>query len=167
MKKKPNLNFDELKNPQYTYHYSREERLRRRRNFQEEKPVKWYYRLVGNNRTTLQLLIFYILLAVVFWFFWWAIRSQAEDKRVFRIKEGCFVDVRWIESEQKKGWNVLLDNKSKKLWQVSFVEATVDKEVIFATNVAIQLEVNDYIVWFFPFEGKKPVISRMKVVVKE
>ncbi|MCX7881929.1 MAG: hypothetical protein N2314_01770 [Brevinematales bacterium] len=167
MRKKPNLNFDELKNPMYTYHYSREERLRRRRSHSEETPQKWYYRLVGNNKTTLQLLVFYILLAVVFWFFWWGVRSQAEDKRVFRVGEQRFVEVRWIEGKQKKGWNVLLDNKSSIPWRLAFVQAEIGDRVVFSTNVSLEIEPNDYLVWFFPWEEEKPALTKMVVNVKE
>ncbi len=167
MKKKPNLNFDELKNPSYTYRYSREERLKRRRKPPEEETTKWYYRLVGNNRTTLQMLVFYIFLAVVFWFFWWAVRGQAEDKRVFRVGNAKFIEVRWIANEQKKGWNVLIDNKSKETWRLREVELRIGEGVLFSTNVELEIAANDYVVWFFAYDGERPAIPKLEIRVGE
>ncbi|URA09807.1 hypothetical protein [Thermospira aquatica] len=167
MKKKPNLNFDELKNPAHTYHYSRAERMKRNRNSQEQQTTKWYYRLVGNNRTTLQMLIFYVFLAIVFWFFWWAIRSQAEDKRVFRIGNARFVEVRWIANEQKKGWNVLIDNKSKEVWKLKTIELKVASTVLFFTNATIEIAPNDYVAWFFAYDGERPSIPKLEIKVGE
>lgn len=167
MKRHPNLHFDELKNPQHTYHYSREERLKKQRNREEKSPSKWYYRLVGNNRTTLQLLVFYIFLAVVFWFFWWAIRGQAEDKRVFRVGTRRQIEVRWIENEGRKGWNILLDNREKDVWYISFLGLKVQEGFLFSTNIEKKIVGNDYEVWFFPVEGEKPPLTKIQLEVRE
>jgi len=168
MKKKTPPTFDELKNPQYSYHYSREERLSRRRHVPEtEKSTKWYYRVVGNNRTTLQLLIFYILLAVAFWFFWFALRGQGADKRVFRITPQRSAEVRWIENDQKRGWNILLDNASGEAWRISLLTLFVNGQVLLTTNVATTIEGKDFVVWFFPWQQERPVLNKLNIKIEE
>jgi len=168
MSKKPHLNFDEMKDPRYTYRYSRQERLERRRHPPlEEQPAKWYQRVLGNNRTTVQMLVFYIFLAVVFWFFWWAVRSQAEDKRVFRVAPSKIVEVRWISNEQKQGWNVLLDNRAQDPWKIGSFQLWEESRLLCETNVPVTILAGDYVVWFFPSGEGKPPITKIHIKVEE
>ncbi len=118
-KKQVVKNFDELKNPDLEYRYSRAERLKEHGRPIYKKPEsKGLAKFFGGNKMVATMVVFYIILGV-FIFGYFSLYEQAESqeyKQSFSALKGQNLHIKLITNSTKYGLNVTLENKSKTDW---------------------------------------------------
>jgi len=151
MAKKKVPSFDELKNKDYEYHYSREERLRMRHLQEEDKkpPPKGLVKLFGGNRGTMIMFFFLVAVSVIVWVFYYSHQTSTELSRekIFRFESGKTINVRLIQSESRYGINLNFDNRSISEWQINGITLSISG-FDFTTNIGKTVSAKSFDVMF-------------------
>jgi hypothetical protein len=167
-KKKRVPTFDELKNKDLTYRYSREERLRMRHDAEEEKPpLKGIVKLFGGNKGTMIMFFFFVVLASFIWvyYFFYDASESLEKTRVFKYGSGHFAVVKLIDNKNRHGLNIGFENKGKVVWQADEIQLSLSN-YNFVTNYKIDIEPKDYDVLFISTPLWLSNISRLDMQIE-
>ena len=142
--------FDELKNPDYTYYYSRNERLARKRkeivvDDKEKKRSKGILGYIsGGNSQVKSFIGFYIFIALIFWIFTYMIKiPNLADKNIIKISDNRTLKISAVKSERLNGLNLVIDNKGNEDWNITNIKIT-EKSLIFSTNLNLRVEKNNF-----------------------
>ena len=169
MKKEKEIpSFDDLKNPDYEYHYSRAERIARRRkkNYFEEtyprkKGILGY--ISGGNPQVSNFIVFYIFLALIFWIFAYLKNpSRLTEKRVFNYEKGKKVEISFVEKGDFRGLNLLLLNNDDSNWKIGKIIIS-NKVKFIETNLNITVSSKNFEAIFIE---DKEILSDKKIFVE-
>lgn len=169
MKKEKELpSFDDLKNPNYVYYYSRSERIARRRKkelfeFPERKRGILGY-LSGGNPQVSNFLVFYIFLAIIFWIFAY-LRNPARksiEKKSFHYPEKRKVEISFIENENIKGINVIFVNEGERIWKIERLILS-NNNGVFETNLQMEVKSKEFEALFI--ENKNIISDKKNIFV--
>lgn len=157
--------FDELKNPNYTYYYSREERLARRRKSIEEperKKVKGILGYIsGGNPQVKSFIGFYIFIALIFWIFiYFTNPGKMNEKKTIEFDKYKIITISTVNTKAMKGLNVIFENRGNNKWEVKIFEVKANKT--FSTNLNLIIPPNNFEAVFIPLD-KTPQLKRLKV----
>ena len=150
MKKQKEVpSFDDLKNPDYEYHYSRSERIARRRKkdyfeetYKRKKGILGY--LSGGNPQVSNFIVFYIFLAFIFWIFAYLKNpSKPIEKKVFNYGKEKKVEVSFVEKGDFRGVNILLMNNENSDWKVGKI-IVFNKIKLIETNINITVSAKNF-----------------------
>ncbi len=164
--------FDDLKNPNYTYYYSRSERIARRRQkdyfeIPDRKRVKGILGyLSGGNPQVRTFIGFYIFIAFIFWIFTYMNNpARPWEKKTIKITNNRFVKVNLVKDKELKGLNIILENNSKESWIVTNLSIQ-EKAFTIKTNLNLKIERNNFEALFFE-TGDRINIRKIKIKVNE
>jgi len=165
MKKQTAPTFDELKNPEYVYHYSRAERTSLSHHpVQSAKPQKFLTRVFGGNKTTARMFIFYIILAVGMWLAFMFGQPETKKKE-FNFNNGNKLVVRLVQDKTKYGLSLFLENTATNLWIVRNLTLS-NKEFVLTTNVLLELHQNEFDTLFLPLPLSISNIGKLTAAVQ-
>ncbi len=168
MKKENKIpSFDELKNPNYNYYYSREERLARRRKSIEEperKKVKGILGYIsGGNPQVKSFIGFYIFIALIFWIFiYFTNPGKMNEKKTIEYDKDKIITISTVNTKAMKGLNIIFENRGNNNWEIKVFEFKANKT--FSTNLNLIVSPNNFEAVFIPVE-KIPQLKRLKVNV--
>ncbi|MGC8765109.1 MAG: hypothetical protein ACP5QT_04410 [Brevinematia bacterium] len=173
MKKKEEKipSFDDLKNPDYVYYYSRSERIARRRKkelfeTQDRKRVKGVLGyLSGGNPQVKTFISFYLLVALIFWLFtYFNNPSRTAEKKTIKIANNRVVKVSLVKTKELNGVNIIFENNSKESWIVTNLVVR-GKNLTIETNLNLKVDGKGFEAIFL--QTDTPVsIRNINVVVK-
>lgn len=167
-KKKQVPTFDELKNKDMDYHYSREERLRAKHQKENAKPpIKGIVKLFGGNKGTMMMFFFFVIIAVLVWvyYFFYDASESIEKMRTYQYANSRKAVVKLIDNKNRHGLNIGFENKGKTVWQASEIQLSLSN-YNFVTNYNINIEPKDYDVLFISTPLWLSNISRLEMQVK-
>jgi len=165
MKKKTAPTFDELKNPDYVYHYSRADRVSLNRHpAATTAPKKFLTRVFGGNKTTARMFIFYIILAIGMWLAFMFSSSDVKRKE-FSFTNGNKMVVRLVQDKFKYGLSLFLENTAPDLWVIRNLTLS-NKEFVLTTNVAMELHQNEFDTLFLPVPLSISNIGKLTVTLQ-
>jgi hypothetical protein len=165
MKKKTAPTFDELKNPDLVYHYSRADRIALNRHPEPTTtPKKFLTRVFGGNKTTARMFIFYIILAIAMWLAFMFGSSDTKRKE-FNFTNGNKMVVRLVQDKFKYGLSLFLENTAANPWVIRNLMLS-NKEYVFSTDVAMELRQNEFDTLFLPIPLSISNIGKLTVTLK-
>lgn len=154
MAKKKVSTFDELKDPDLEYRYSREERLKNSRARipdTESRKATGFARIFGRSKSFSKMFIFFLLICGFMWIYFYANRTglAASEKQSFTLSNDVKVSARLISTESRHGLNIVIKNESKESetpGELSFVLGDFE----FSTNIGILMESDETLALFCP-----------------
>lgn len=160
--------FDELKNPDLEYRYSREERLKMHvRPLYSRPPAKGLARFFGGNKMVSTMFLFYIILGV-FIFGYFTLYEEAEGReylQVFRYPQDRTLQVRFLTNQEKYGLNISLENKGRDTWEVEGLLLLLPGQTNESRRL-FRLAPGEFDALFLPLSNRISNISRLKVQLK-
>ncbi len=163
MKKQKIPTFDELKDDQYEYRYSRAERLSMRRNPpQEEQPLKPVEKIFGRNRGFRQMLVFFVLVSVFMWIAYFMLKNaeEMETRRVFRFDEGRRADVRLVAGDNRYGLNLAFENRGREEWSIRQITVRLSNWT-WTTNLEMDMQPEGFDAYFVSIPRAYSNISKL------
>ncbi|MCX7820283.1 MAG: hypothetical protein N2258_01235 [Brevinematales bacterium] len=166
MKKENKIpSFDELKNPNYKYYYSREERLARRRQTFEEpekKKVKGILGYIsGGNPQVKSFIGFYIFIALIFWILMYLNPGKTNEKKIINYDRDKLITISKVKTKDMKGLNVILENRGNNNWEIKSLKINQK----FITNISISISPYNFEAIFIPLE-KIPNMRNIKIDIE-
>ncbi len=169
MKKEEKIpSFDDLKNPNYKYYYSREERLARRRQKQieetrfQKKGILGY--LSGGNPQVKSFISFYLFLALIFWLFIYLSNPpKTNERKIIKIDKYKNIKINIVNSKELKGLNIILENNGHDNWQIKKI--SLIEKATFTTNINLLVEPKNFEAIFLPFE-KIPNLKKITLNIE-
>ena len=154
MPPRDSTSFDDLKNKDMQYRYSREERLKRTNRAEiDSKKRHPILQIFCGDRKCSWIFLFVpgIIGLVMLANFLQDNTPDAKTHRIFRFSDRRTAEVKLISNPERYGINIAYENKSQTVWTASNLQITLSNySFLLNTNIVFRLDKNGFDATFIP-----------------